>query len=40
MVTNHYGVEYFGQSKEEIEEEHIRNRELVNLDMSKIFNLH
>ena len=40
MVTNHYGVEYFGQSKEEIEEEHIRNRELVNPDMSKIFNLH
>ena len=40
MVTNHYGVEYFGQSKEEIEEEHIRNRELVNSDMSKIFNLH
>ena len=40
MVTNHYGVEYFGQSKKEIEEEHIRNRELVNPDMSKIFNLH
>jgi micrococcal nuclease len=40
MITNHYGVEYFGQSKEEIEEEHIRNRELVNPDMSKIFNLH
>jgi micrococcal nuclease len=40
MITNHYGVEYFGQSKEEIEEEHIRNRELVNSDMSKLFNLH
>ena len=40
MIVNHYGVEYFGQSKEEIEEEHIRNRELVNPDISKIFNLH
>ena len=40
MIVNHYGVEYYGQSKEEIEEEHIRNRELVNPDMSKIFNLH
>ena len=40
MVKYHYGVEYYGQSKEEIEEEHIRNRELVNPDMSKIFNLH
>jgi micrococcal nuclease len=40
MIKYHYGVEYFGQSKEEIEEEHIRNRELVNPDMSKIFNLH
>ena len=40
MIKYHYGVEYFGQSKEEIEEEHIRNRELVNPDMSKLFNLH
>ncbi len=40
MVKYHYGVEYFGQSKKEIEEEHIRNRELVNTDMSKLFNLH
>ena len=40
LIVNHYGVEYYGQSKEEIEEEHIRNRELVNPDMSKIFNLH
>ena len=40
MVKYKYGVEYFGQSKKEIEEEHIRNRELVNPDMSKLFNLH
>lgn len=40
MVKYHYGVEYFGQSKDEIEEEHIRNRELVNPDMAKIFNVH
>ena len=40
MVETHLAVAYFGQSKEEIEEEHIRNRELVNSDMSKIFNLH
>tara|TARA_B100000029_G_scaffold515260_1_gene621391 strand:- start:1636 stop:2073 length:438 start_codon:yes stop_codon:yes gene_type:complete len=40
MVKYKYGVEYFGQSKKEIEEEHIRNRELVNPEMSKLFNLH
>ena len=40
MVKYKYGVEYFGQSKKDIEEEHIRNRELVNPDMSKLFNLH
>ena len=39
MVKYKYGVEYFGQSKKDIEEEHIRNRELVNPDMSKLFNL-
>ena len=40
MVKYKYGVEYFGQSKKDIEEEHIRNRELVNPDTSKLFNLH
>ena len=40
MIKHHYGVEYFGQAKQDIEEEHIRNRELINPDMSKLFNLH
>jgi micrococcal nuclease len=40
MIRNRYGVEYFGQSKEDIEEEHLRNRELVNPDMSKLFIMH
>jgi micrococcal nuclease len=40
MVKYHYGVEYYGQSKDDIAEEHLRNRELVNEDMSKLFNLH
>ena len=40
MVKYHYGAEYYGQSKKEIEEEHLRNRELVNPNMAKIFNMH
>jgi len=40
MIKNRYGVEYFGQSKQDIEEEHLRNRELVNPDMSKLFIMH
>ena len=31
MVEKSHAVEYFGQSKEEIEKEHLENRELVNL---------
>ena len=29
MIDEHYGVEYYGQSKEDIAEEHLRNRRLV-----------
>lgn len=29
MVEKHLGVEYHGQSKSEVEEEHLKNRELV-----------
>ena len=31
MIDEHYGVEYYGQSKEDIAEEHLRNRRLVKL---------
>jgi len=31
MIIKHLGVEYHGQSKEEIEEQHIKNRSLVDL---------
>ena len=31
MVEQNHAVEYFGQSKEDIEEEHLQNRELVTL---------
>ena len=30
MIREHHAAEYFGQSKEEIAEVHLRNRELVN----------
>ena len=32
MIDEYYGVEYHGQSKQEIEEEHLRNRELVDIE--------
>ena len=32
MIREHYAVAYFGQSKEEIEDEHIVNRSLVESD--------
>ena len=32
LIDTHNAVEYFGQSKDEIEEEHIKNRSLVKLD--------
>ena len=31
MIDRHYGVEYHGQSKQDIAEEHLRNRELLTL---------
>ena len=31
MIEKHHAVRYMGQSKESIEEDHIKNRELVNL---------
>ena len=31
MIDRHYGVEYYGQSKQDIAEEHLRNRELLTL---------
>ena len=31
MITEHHAVAYHGQSKEDIEENHIANREFVNL---------
>ena len=31
MVEKSHAVEYYGQSKEDIEKEHLENRELVNL---------
>ena len=32
MIMKHLGVEYHGQSKEDIVEQHLANRELVDLD--------
>ena len=32
MIENHHAVKYHGQSKEDIAEEHIKNRELVKLN--------
>ncbi len=31
MIEKHHAVKYHGQSKEEIAEQHIKNRELVEL---------
>ena len=33
MIENHIGVAYFGHSKEAIQEEHLVNRDKVNLDV-------
>lgn len=33
LVENHLAVEYYGQSKQEIEQQHINNRQLVNLNI-------
>ena len=32
MIEEHYGVAYFGQSKDAVEAEHILNREFINVD--------
>lgn len=32
MIQKHHAVAYYGQSKTEIEEQHLKNRELVQLD--------
>jgi micrococcal nuclease len=32
MIDKHHAVMYLGQSKEDIQEQHIKNREFVNLD--------
>ena len=32
MIEEHHAVEYHGQSKDDIEDEHIKNRDLVKLD--------
>ena len=32
LVDNHHAVRYHGQSKEAIEEEHLKNRELVSVE--------
>ena len=29
MVDNHHAVKYFGQSKDDIEEEHLKNRQIL-----------
>jgi micrococcal nuclease len=31
MIKNHHAVEYYGQSKEEIKEQHVKNREYVTI---------
>jgi len=31
MIAEHHAVAYFGQSKEDIEDEHIANRSFINL---------
>ena len=36
LVDNHHAVRYHGQSKEEIEEEHILNRDKVKVDLTSV----
>ena len=36
LVDNHHAVRYHGQSKDEIEEEHILNREKVKIDLTSV----
>ena len=37
LVDNHHAVRYYGQSKEEIKEEHLANREKLNLEIIQSF---
>ena len=37
LVDNHHAVRYHGQSKEEIKEEHLANREKLNLEIIQSF---
>ena len=37
LVDNHHAVRYHGQSKEEIKEEHLANREKLNLEIVQSF---
>ena len=32
LIDNHHAVAYHGQSKEDIEEQHVKNREFITLD--------
>jgi len=36
MIEKHYGVAYFGQSKDDIKEQHLANRELVDLSLLRL----
>ena len=29
MIRDHYAVKYYGQSKDEVEDEHLKNRDLL-----------
>jgi len=31
MIKNHHAVDYHGQSKEEVQEQHLKNREFVTI---------
>ena len=35
LIDTHNAVAYFGQSKDAIEEEHLKNRELVSVENDK-----
>jgi len=36
MIEKHYGVAYFGQSKDDVKEQHLANRELVDLSLLRL----
>lgn len=35
LIEKHHAVRYYGQSKEDIQEAHLKNRELVNIDVGQ-----